>query len=400
MMLRHMTIVTACSLVLFAINIMVTLIDILSIPFPRYIAGVSLSFVFAFAALAFLVPMALHRRLLLISLNEFAICGVLLFWGGIEGLIALTGGVGRGDLILSFLPILLTAILARLHLELFGAIALLLKAFILISAFLVATHTVLLILLCLDVVVPIVNMNEIHQKNGLALLLPVGLWLLTIIPSAPWPVFGRVYNGLLVLSSLHIWLNHSRGVFLITAWVVSIGWVSRIPNLNRRFLVGLLPLGVAVIVVALFAYPLLTYFDWLMPLIGEGDDDATSVLARILSNFLLVQKLAINPLLGLGWAEVAATRAYGYMSHTLYLIVASAYGLAGFLPVFIWTGFWMLQQKLVRKELIAHFFLLLILISSLFNDPFPLYGMVAVLVYHPFLQDENSKVYKCVSNPY
>lgn len=385
---RHVAILTAFSLALFAIDAVIPVIDLLSIPVPRYVGGISLSAGFAFVALGFLVPMAHRAQVRLISRNEAAVCGVLMFWGGMEGLITSTGGVGRMDLILSFIPIVVVAASTRLHLAIFRDTALLVKAFIFVSAGLVATHAVLLIWLRLDVVVPVVNMTEVYQKNGLALLLPVGLWLLTILPVAPWLVFGRVYNWLLALSLLHTGLNHARGALFITAWVLLVGLARRVPGLKRRLTGGLLTfLGTAIVVAMLFAYPFLHYVTGVMPtLLGEGDA-ATSVLSRSLTNYLLVQKLTADPLLGLGWAEVAGTKAYGYMSHTLYLIVGAGYGVAGVLPVIVLMGWWIRRQEPGRQTLIMHFVFVMVAIASFFNDPFMYYGMMAVFVNRAVLQE-------------
>lgn len=382
---------TALSLALFAIDVVIPFIDMLSIPVPRYVGGFSLSIGFAFVALGFLVPMARRAKVRLISRIEAAICGILMFWGGMEGLIASTGGVGRVDLILSFLPLVVATASTRLHLAVFHDAVLLVKAFILVSAGLVATHAALLILLHLDVVVPVISMNEVHQKNGLALLLPVGLWLLAILPIAPWPVFGRVYSGLLALSLLHTELNHARGALLITVWVLLVGLARRIPGLNRRLTVGLAPLGAAIAVAALFAYPFLIREAAVAPLLGEGDA-ATSVLSRSLTNYLLVQKLAAEPFFGLGWAEVATTKAYGHMSHTLYLLVAAGYGVAGMLPVFVLVVLWMLRQEPGRRSLFAHFLFMIVAMASLFNDPFIYYGMLVVFINQSSLQNTQTEL--------
>lgn len=382
---RHVEIVIAVSLVLFSIDIVIPFIDILAIPVPRYIGGFSFSLGFALVALAFLVPMARRVDVCLISHVEAAFLCILVFWIGIEGFIASTGGVGSVDLVLSMLPAVVMAVSARIYLSIFKDHVLLVKVFILTSAWLVVVHSILLIFMRFDIFVPYVNTSEVFQRNGLAVLLPVGLWMLSKLTVPPWPVFGRVYSGLLMLSLLHTWLNHSRGSLLIIVWVLFVALAERKPNFNRWLTGGLKYLGVGIVLAALFAHPVQSNIGGWGGLQGVGDD-ATSVQVRGLTNYLLLKKLSDDPVLGLGWAEVSDTRSNGYMSHTLYLIIASSYGLAGLLPLLFLIGNWLRRQEYARKALPTHFLFLVVLISSLFNDAFIYAGMIAALVNHSLLR--------------
>lgn len=163
---------------LYAVEVLVPIIDIFGLPLPRHIASMSFSTAFMVAALGMLIPLARLQRVALPGPAGLAVFGMLAFWCGLEAI----GTAGRSsirfNLILEWLPLLLVTIAARLHLKAFNQPQLLVRALVLTATGLVALHTLLLLAVLLDIPLPLVRTGELTGRNAMTLLLPVCLWLL------------------------------------------------------------------------------------------------------------------------------------------------------------------------------------------------------------------------------
>lgn len=372
---------TAYLISLYALDVFVPVIDIFSLPMPRYVASMSFSFGFILVALGILIPMARMHRIPVFGGASLALVGVLAFWAGLEVISPLgRGGGGRTDLILAFIPLLLVMVAARLHLILFNDPQFLVLALALTASALVLVHTMLLLGVSMHILMPFVNISELQGRNSMALLVPVCLWLLAFFPLRGWPVLGYRYNMLLVLALTNILLNQSRMALLILAWCVFVGVALQSFVLRRWLLASLIPIGFIVAVGTIFAYPILvTLGESDLLFIGQGDD-AVSVWSRSLSNFLLLQKLGHSPLLGIGWEGVAETKAFGYMGHSLNVIVLAAYGAIGAIPLVALIFIGLVRMRETAREAASHLLFLALLIASVTNDVFAYFGVVMALL--------------------
>lgn len=364
----------------YALDILVPVIDIFGLPLPRYVASMSFSSCFLLAALAFLVPLAWRQRVPLLGPAELSLAGVLAFWFGLEAIAGLRQDRADFALVLDFLPLLLVVAASRLHLELFEAPGRLVSAFVLAAAALVSAHTVLLLAVSLQVPVPMVNVGELRGRNAMAQLVPMSLWLLAFFPLRGWPVLGWRYNLLLALGLVNMWLTSSRSALPIEAWCVMTGIALAFPYLRRLQFASLLPAGLAIVAVTAFAYPIAMALGGDLIQLAGGGDDATSIWSRSRTNFMLIDKLWEDPVLGIGWAEVAATKAYGYMGHTLYINALSAYGWIGALPVIVLACLWLSALRGKAREPASHLLFLMLLIGSVFNNVFAWFGIPLALI--------------------
>lgn len=367
-------------LMAYALDVAVWLIDVFALPLPRYVASTSFSAVFLLAALPLLVPLARLDRAPLVRPFELGVLATLTLWVGLEAMAGLRGGKMGFDLILEFIPLLLALMAFRLHFEIFRSRGVLVSTFVLAASTLVAVHTALLVAAALHLPLPMVNPTELAGRNALAHLVPVCLWLLAFFPHQDWPLFGRRYNLLLILGLLSIWLTSTRSAVLVMAWCVLLGALMRFPTWKHRVNAALLPAGLLIVLAAALAYPIATGVGGqLVFLAGEGDN-AMSFWSRARTNFMLLEKLAEDPVLGIGWPEVAATRVFGYMGHTLYINVIAAFGIAGAVPAVVLGRGWLAGLHGQQREAASHLIFLALLISSVFNNVFAYFALPLVLI--------------------
>ena len=387
--------VSAWLIALYAVDVLVPIIDILGLPLPRYVASISFSVGFILAALTMLIPMARQRQIPLLGNAGLALIGILVFWSGLEviGMISERGHM-RFGLILDCIPLLLVIVATRLHLRLFGKPQLQVSTLILTASFLVLVHTVLLLAVAFGMMVPFINVQELVGRNGMTLLLPVCLWLLAFFPLKDWPVLGYRYNLLLLLALTNTLLSDARAGLLILTWCVATGIFLRLIILRRWLRVSIIPLGLLLVIMSVFVDPILHALgEQAILLMGHGDD-AISILSRAKTNFVLLQKLTQNPILGLGWEEVAATKVFGYMGHTLFVNALAAYGILGALPVVWLLTMGVLGAREAGKEVIGHFLFLAIVIASVTNNVFAYFGVVIALIEMMRTQDAKKEFEK------
>lgn len=378
----HVAWLVASLLSLGAVDVVAPIIDIFSLPLPRYIDGFSFSMAFVFLALFILMPWLKEKQVPLITAGEIFFLGILCLWAGMEVLDSLSGSKAEFDLILSCIPLFIMTVATRYYFKVFGDIGILIISFINIAGMLALVHAALLLQARFEVIVPFYNIAELYGRNAMALLLPICLWLLALFPVSGWPVFGLRYNFLAIIAMVDIYLIGARFAALLFLWVIFIGFAIKKPAW-RTWLGGQLTLLASTIVVAaIFAYPFLKTLDNTVgAFIGDGRD-ATSIWSRTMTNFLLMQRVSGDMLFGLGWWDVAAVRAYGYMGHTLYLNVFASYGVIGILPLLLLFALWMRDRDYVSRHWGWNLMFLFVLIASSANNVFIYYGMFFALVGH------------------
>ncbi len=364
----------------YALDVFVPIIDIFNLPLPRYVASISLSAGFILAAFAILIPLAKMHRVPVFGNSGIALASLIAFWAGLEVIGTYGLSDARFDLILEFVPLLLVLVASRLHLLLFDDPRVLQTGFVLAASLFVFAHALLLLAISLDMPMQFVNIGELRGRNGMALILPICLWLLAFFPLKAWPVFGRRYNLLLLLALVSILLNSARTAFLILIWCVLTGAVLRLPELRRRMEGSLLFGGLIVVVAVMYSFPMLMALNEQGLFLGGEGDNALSVWSRSQTNSLLLEKLSTDPLLGIGWSEVAATKIFGYMGHTLYVNVLAAYGLIGALAATAVIALGVLRTQGSEREATIHLLFLAILVASFSNNVFGYFGLMIALV--------------------
>jgi hypothetical protein len=361
-------------------------------------ASVSFSVVFIIGALGVMITLAKKQRIYVFGNAEIVIIWLFFFWSGLE-IIETSGRIDSDfSMILEIIPLLLALMASRLHLKLFGDASNLLEAFIHLSVLIVLVHTILLLMIVAEIQQQVTVISEVKGRNGLAFLGPVSLWMLACFPLKNWTPFGHRYNLLLLLSLSNVLLNSSRMGFIILIWSVLVGTIwcsSRIYRLLQMFLI---PACFVLIVLVSFSFPIVQAINetgvW-----GVGDD-AKSVFSRSYTNFMLLDKLAQNPLLGIGWVGVIETKAFGYMGHSLYVNVLTAYGSAGALAAICAVSFGLLSAQGVNREAAVHLLFFAILISSFVNEVFAYFGVMVALIQASKVQDTNNRQHNDLKTPF
>jgi hypothetical protein len=383
---------TAFLISFYALDVLVPMIDIFNLPLPRYVGSISFSAGAILAALVVLIPLARVRRVPLFGNAAFALAGVTAIWAGLEVIGTYGLSDTRFDLILEFVPLLLVLVASRLHLLLFDDPNLLHNIFILMASSIVFVHTLMLFFISFDMAVQFINVGELRGRNSMALIAPICLWILAFFPLKAWPVFGHRYNLLLLLALFSILLNSARTAFLILIWCILVGVLSRSPELRRRIEGGLFFGGFVVVVAVMSSYPILMALNELGLLFVEEGDHALSVWSRSQTNFFLLEKLSMDPLLGIGWSEVATTKAFGYMGHTLYVTILAACGVIGAFAATSVMAIGLLRASGYGRETAAHLLFLTMLIASFSNNVFGYFGLMIALVGSAIAQNVSQEI--------
>jgi hypothetical protein len=361
-------------------------------------ASVSFSVVFIIGALGVMITLAKMQRIYVFGNAEIVIIWLIFFWSGLE-IIDTSGRINYDfSIILEVIPLLLALMASRLHLKLFGDASNLLEALIHLSVLLVLSHTILLIMIVAEIPQQFTVISEVKGRNGLAILGPLSLWMLACFPLKNWTPFGHRYNLILLLFLTNVLLNSSRMGFIILIWSVFVGAIWRSPRIYRLLQMFLIPACFVLIVLVIFSFPIVQAINetgvW-----GVGDD-AKSVFSRSYTNFMLLDKLVQNPLLGIGWVGVIETKAFGYMGHSLYVNVLTAYGSAGALAAICAVSFGLLSAQGVNREAAVHLLFFAILISSFVNEVFAYFGVMVALIQASKVQDTNHRQHNDLKNPF
>jgi hypothetical protein len=367
-------------LALYCIDILLPLIDIGGLPLPRHVLSFTWSTIFGLVALMILLPPALARRSSIIGPTAHSLIALILFWAGLE--LADVAGSGEANLmfVMECLQVVPPLILARLYMQVFDDKEKLISSFVWAAVALVGTHTALLMAAVTEIPLIGVGMAELTGRNNLALLLPVCIWMLALFPVKDWPVFGARYNCVAALALANILLSSARTALLIFVWCVMTGVIMRYGLLRKWFRRTLLPTAALVALVVTHSDGIVSFLNSEGYAFWGAGDDATSVLSRSQINAVLMAKLAAQPLLGLGWMDVATTKAYGYMGHTLYVNALAAYGAVGILAALGLLVIAIAKTCNTRREASIHFLFLWVLISSFSNNLFIYFGLVIALI--------------------
>ncbi|MDD3287678.1 MAG: hypothetical protein PHX43_01550 [Alphaproteobacteria bacterium] len=375
---QTVSILSACLIALLSVDIAIPIIDIFSVPLPRYFYGISFSMVFGFAELFMLWPFMQQSKVKLWEIGVVSALLILIIWGGLEGLQKTLGKTADPDFIGAFLPLVFTACLARIHCRVFGNAYSLIDAFVNTSVLLASFHLFVMFVIYVDISMPIVNMNELYHKNGISLFVTVAVWIKGVIDKRRCALISYGFLVPLLVAIIHTASNQSRAGCIVLVLTLAMTFLNR--RISKSYRPTEVFIGLSLIVVALvsLSYPII---DWLnlSHLFGDGDGQI-SAQSRSLSNFMLVEQIIKNPFFGIGGYEVVQMKAYGYMSHTLYLIIVAAYGLMGLVPLLIMLGMWLKISDGNERVLISMFILLIVLMTSFFNDAFAFYGLLLVLV--------------------
>jgi hypothetical protein len=367
--------ISAWCIALYAVDVLRPIVEIFGLPLPSSVASISLSVVFIIGALGILISLAKLQRIYVFGCAEIALIWIVVFWSGL----AIIDASGRIDsdfnIILGLMPLLLTLMASRLHLKLFCNTTILVGATVLSAILLVLAHTIFLLILSTGIRPQYFVIGEVMGRNGIASLGPVCLWILAWYPLRTWTPFGHRYNLLLLLALTNVLLNSARMALFELIWCVIVGAILCSPRIRRLLRAFLIPACFVLILMVTFSFTIvgLTIETGLW---GVGDD-ATSVLSRSYTNYLLLDKFMQNPLLGIGWGDVVATKALGYMGHTGYVNILTAYGVIGALPLILILVFGLLMVQGINREVAIHLLFLVVLFTS-FNSGLP--GYLGVMV--------------------
>ena len=369
---------SAWCIALYAFDVLTPVVDILRLPLLRSVGPMTLSTPLIIASLCILIHLAQRKNKPILGVGEILLSGVLFFWAGLEIIGASGRGVTNFDQILEFIPFLLALMASRLHVKLFGDASILVSAMVFVGSLMVLVQTVLLLSLSIGIQSSIIDTGEVSGRNGMAMLLPVCIWLLAWIPLNRWPVFHLRYNLLVLLALANALLSSGRMALLVLMCCVLVGAILHWPLIRRILRAILIPASIVLMVVVGYSFPIVQALNeqgvW-----GSGDD-VLSVFSRAYSNFLLLGMLEQDPLLGIGWAKVAATKAFGYMGHSLYVNLLSAYGLIGALAAVCALSFGLLKAHGENREAATHLLFLAILITSFVNNVHAYFGVVIALI--------------------
>lgn len=368
---------TAYLLALFAVDITTQLIDFFNITVPRHILNVPWSIGLAVLAAFVLWPTVRFRKISPLSWGGASMLVILIFWILSEIMRGIFGGRPNFLLIASCFPALLASQLARVHYQLFSDARLLIDAFVNTVLALSLLHLSLLFLMSVEMLPLFVNQDELISRNSISLMLAATVWLEGSRLNSTRHLFSARFSLLFGLTVLHIVSNGARAAGLIALAGVGLSLLCRfILTRYSRWLIFLLLSGTVIVAIS-FSYPIIQQLSG-FHFLGQGDDRFSS-LSRSASNWYLLRLLAEAPLFGVGADMVFSTKAGGYMSHTLYLLVLAAYGLLGISPVLIIGGMWLYNWQPEGRAGLSLVILLIVIMASFVNDPLIWYGLLLAL---------------------
>lgn len=375
--IRLTAIGTAYLLALFVVDITTQVIDFFAVAVPRHILSVPWSIILAVPVALVLWPAARFRGIPLLGLGGASMLVILVFWAVLEMVGGILGERPNFVLVTSCLPALLASQLTRVHYQLFSDSTLLVDAFANTVLALSLLHLSLLLLMSAEMLPWFVNQDELVNRNSISLMLAATVWLEGSTLNNPYHLFSARFALLFGLALLHIIFNDARAAGLILLAGTALPILCRvILAQSRRWIVFLLLSGIVIVVIAL-SYPIIQQLS-IFHFLGQGDDRLSS-LSRSGSNWSLLEFLVESPLFGVGADMVFNTKVGGYMSHTLYLVVLSAYGLLGILPVLIIGGMWLYNRPPESRARLSMVILLIVIVASFVNDLLIWYGFILAL---------------------
>jgi hypothetical protein len=377
--LRRIEIVSAYLIALAAIDLSSHLINVLGLPVPQFVLGMSWFTVLAAVVVLILWPLLRGSVGTIVGMWDVAYLSTIVLWLIMEA--ARQDPFGRPTLtgILAWISPWALSVAVRFYLRVFGNRSQIVEAFIHVVLTVSLIHLGLLTLIRTGLPLPLVNTSEVVDRNSVSLLLVAAAFL-----SATWcrntdaqPSWWLV--GLIVIAFAHAELNNARAATLVLVAVMSLQLLRVIVRNDRLVIWVCVILCVSIVAVVAAVAPLLA---WLRQpsLFGQGDA-AVSTSYRGAANWNLLNLFLSHPWVGGGWSDVLRIRPGGYIGHTLYVNVLAAFGILGVLPLITacaWRWWWRRSGQALTLE---HWMtaMCVVAVASFINDPLAWYGLVIVM---------------------
>ena len=376
--LRRVEILTTCLIALSAIELSNHIIDMMGIPLPRLIFGMSWFTGMAAIAIFMLLPIRPGSLGAILGWTDVAYLSTIAGWLIAEALrdeldrtVTLSG-------IFAWIGPWVISIAARLHLRIFDNRQILVQSFVVIATALAFVHLCLLLPVRVGLRMPLIVPSEIVDRNSISMFLVVALFL--------WATWSRdktaqpswSFVGLIVFAFVHAELNNARAATLVLVLVVTLQLVRVVIPDVRQFR-RICQFLCAAIIVAVIGVSLA---QWTRSQAAFGGGDATtSASQRGETNVMLVNLFLSHPWAGVGWHRVLYARSGGHVGHTLYVNIPAAFGVLGLAPVLM-IGLWrvMRQQTKGWTSELSMTLVLVTAVATFVNDPVAWYGLVFALL--------------------
>lgn len=375
---RTLTTVTAYLIALCVVDVSSHLIDIFSLPVPRTVFGFTWSIGLCLAVIFLILPEMKRRNIQFIGIGGGGLLVVIMILSLMEAAQSWFDRVSSFELIAPCLSVVLVSQLLRIHKDIFFRMDVLVNAFVRTAVIVSSVHLIILIPTLSGISVPLVNAQEVYERNSLSLLLVAAVW---VVGSSDDYKNNNYMTRLILLSAftmIHILFNDARAAAVLLILCLSMLALRIKSSWSGKVWPSYILATLFIMIVVSFSYPILnltSVAEWL----GQGDDILSSEF-RSHSNWMLWRVFMDNPLFGIGWAGVVDVRSGGYISHTLYLMLLSAYGITGFALLLLWLGVWIYSLPLVNRQRFSEAVLLIVAAASFSNDILIWYGMIFSLV--------------------
>jgi hypothetical protein len=378
----HIASATAVLLALFAVDIAIHAIDILGFQIPRLVLGISWSAMVCPILVLFFWPFRRSHRLWSFD-SSTALFGLsLIAWLAIE-LLVHDGSRGYVlSLVFGSAAAWVAFLLTRAHLKVFGRPDILVGTFAAVAVLLALGQLLLLSLQLTGVTFPLVRYDELVDRNSLTLLVAAGFYFASLpLAAGRSPIPQAALLGLLAFGFLYAAMNRARAAEILLLVGVSLGLIRTfLPGRLRATAMALMI--VATVSIAAFSGIFVRSLD-----MGTGTiDTRSSTVYRAQANSQMFDLFIQNPLFGSGLANVMHAAAGGYVSHTLYLMIPAAFGLAGLVCLTVLVTMWLRDGS--RRVDRLSFLVFVLTTLTFFNDPAVWLGLGFAIVSFGLVRSE------------
>lgn len=368
---------SAYLIALFISDPLINFIDMFSVPLPRYVAGFSWSVIFGVAALLVMWPSLQNHNSVYLNKFHIKLILVLLFWVLLEYYHVVFNGSAAIDisLISSFLPVIFAFQLVRLHTFLFESHLLLVRIFLYVAIVILILHLLLLKTIGFTTnYFSFINPSEIIDRNSLSIFFVATVFIAVVINPIEYLKISYSNVMIFILVFLHVYVNNSRAASLLLLFTIAYGLFKKNNTIYSFICKKSLFVVISIIALVSFSFPIMQNFLG-MHWFGAGDS-LLSTRSRSESNWMLLLSFIENPIYGIGLNSVNQIRSLGYVSHSLYLIIISAYGVLGVLPMLImgWSVFTRMNDDM--KTRLSFFMIFITITASFSNDLWLWYGLM------------------------
>ena len=359
---QHVARATAVLLALFAVDVAVHAIDILGFQVPRLVMGISWSAVVCPLLALFFWPFRRSHQLWQLETSAVLFGLTLAAWLAVELLFHDGSRSYVLSLVFGSAAAWMAFLLTRAHVKVFGRPDTLVTAFAAVAVFLALGQLLLLGLQRAGITFAVVRYDELVDRNSLTLVVAAAFYFASLPLAAGRSFSPAAMLGLLAFGFPYAAMNRARAAEILLLIGVSLGLI-------RTFLPHRLrvPAMVAMIVTSV---GISAFGGILVPWLDMGSatlDTRSSTAYRAQANAQMLDLFAQNPLFGSGLSNVMHASAGGYVSHTLYLMIPAAFGLAGIVCLTALVAMW-LRDGSRRVDRLA--FLVFVLTAlTFFNDP-------------------------------